>query len=56
MKTSILFSLLAAAKLSYGAYTIQDDYTSEKWLDMFDFFTEADPTQGFGKSLINKNE
>ncbi len=48
MKTSTLFHLLAVAKLSLAAYVVQDDYTADKWFDMFDMFTYHDPTNGFG--------
>jgi hypothetical protein len=48
MKTSTLLTLLAAAKQSFAYYAVQDDYSADKWWDMFDMFTEADPTDGFG--------
>jgi hypothetical protein len=51
MKSLFLLNILAAAHVASGAYVVQDDYTAEKFFDMFDLDTEADPTNGTGKAL-----
>ncbi|KAI4740816.1 endo-1,3(4)-beta-glucanase [Aureobasidium sp. EXF-12298] len=42
-----LFTLFSFVNLSIAGYALQDDYNSAAFFDMFDFFTEADPTHGF---------
>ncbi|KAJ0121472.1 glycoside hydrolase family 16 protein [Diaporthe amygdali] len=44
----ISFTLLAAIQLVAGAtYTLTDNYDQANFFDNFDFFSEADPTNGF---------
>lgn len=42
-----LFSLFSFVNLSIAGYVLKDDYNSASFFNMFDFFTEADPTHGF---------
>jgi hypothetical protein len=42
-----LFTLISFVNLSIAGYVLQDDYNSAAFFDMFDFFTESDPTHGF---------
>ncbi|KAH0282616.1 endo-1,3(4)-beta-glucanase, partial [Aureobasidium sp. EXF-3399] len=42
-----LFTLISFVNLSIAGYVLQDDYNSAAFFDMFDFFTEPDPTHGF---------
>ncbi|KAJ9653636.1 hypothetical protein H2198_007187, partial [Neophaeococcomyces mojaviensis] len=49
MKTST-FTFLTLCRLltpSAAAYTLKDDYNNANFFSMFDFFTDADPTQGY---------
>lgn len=42
-------SVIAASALagpSIAGYAIQDDYSPENFFSMFNFFTDADPTNG----------
>lgn len=45
-----LFSLLLSlvfVRSSIAGYVLEDDYTPSNFFDMFAFWTEADPTNGF---------
>ncbi|KAG9619415.1 endo-1,3(4)-beta-glucanase, partial [Aureobasidium melanogenum] len=42
-----LFTLFSFVNLSIAGYVLQDDYNSAAFFDMFDFFTDSDPTHGF---------
>jgi len=44
---STLLTAFGLVKFGIAGYTLQDDYTPSKFFDMFDFFTDADPTHGF---------
>jgi hypothetical protein len=46
---SFLTSTFLFSSLSIAGYTLQDDYSPSTFLDMFDAFTGADPTDGFVK-------
>lgn len=52
MQFRSLFASLVLARLSIAGYTIEDDYSTDKFFDMFDFFTDSDPTHGFGMDLL----
>ena len=43
--------LTTAALIRFGiaGYAVQDDYSASGFFDMFDFFTDPDPTHGFGR-------
>jgi hypothetical protein len=46
MHLSIL-SLTILATAATSSYVVQDDYSSDSFADMFDFYTDADPTNGY---------
>ncbi|KAI4611187.1 hypothetical protein J4E83_008130 [Alternaria metachromatica] len=48
MRFSTLTSAAAFFQLSIAGYTLQDDYMTD-FYGAFDFFTDADPTEGFVK-------
>ncbi|KAL4917000.1 concanavalin A-like lectin/glucanase domain-containing protein [Aspergillus aurantiobrunneus] len=47
MRTTLLPVVGLAAEFASAAYVLQDDYSPDVFFDMFSFFTEADPTNGF---------
>jgi hypothetical protein len=42
---SVVFTVLLA-KQAVAGYALEDDYNSNNWLSMFNFFTAPDPTHG----------
>lgn len=45
---SIFISLVVGlVSFSRAGYVLEDDYTSDQFFSMFDFFTDADPTHGY---------
>lgn len=52
MVSSLFLRTVAAVSLlqpALGAYVLQDDFSGASFFDNFDFFTAADPTNGFVK-------
>ncbi|KIX01399.1 uncharacterized protein Z518_09125 [Rhinocladiella mackenziei CBS 650.93] len=49
MLVSILLALAGIVSLSTAGYVLEDDYSVDKFFSMFDFFTAADPTNGYVK-------
>ncbi len=47
MRFSTLLSATALFELGLAGYTLEDDYMKEDFYSNFNFFTGADPTQGF---------
>lgn len=50
MSFSTLLRTIAVAALvrpSIAGYALEDDYSTKNFFDMFEFFTEPDPTNGF---------
>lgn len=45
---TVLACLLAFVELGIAGYVVKDDYGPSNFFSMFDFFTDADPTHGFG--------
>lgn len=45
LKLAVLFSGLA--ELASAQYSVQDTYSPQNWFQNFQFFTGADPTDGF---------
>ncbi|KAF7712634.1 Endo-1,3(4)-beta-glucanase [Penicillium ucsense] len=46
--STLLSSLGLLAQITRAAYTLQEDYgTTDSFFDKFDFFTDADPTNGY---------
>lgn len=51
MKSFSIYTSLALAALAgraLGAYTLADDYKVDSFSDYFNYFTDTDPTKGFG--------
>ena len=48
MQFTTLLSTLALVKAGIAGYAMQDDYSASGFFDMFDFFTDSDPTHGYG--------
>ncbi|OCT52751.1 putative glycosidase C21B10.07 [Cladophialophora carrionii] len=46
MRTSLINLSILAASAS-ASYLLEDDYSSDVFADMFDFFTDDDPTHGY---------
>lgn len=53
MKSSILLQALSLVNIGYAAYNLVDDYSGDAMFSMFNAYTGADPTQGFGKFHTN---
>lgn len=47
MLAYITLLLTGLVSLSSATYVLQDDYKTENFFSMFDFFTGPDPTKGF---------
>ncbi|EXJ88600.1 endo-1,3(4)-beta-glucanase [Capronia coronata CBS 617.96] len=47
MLASILLALAGLVSLSTAGYVLEDDYTTDEFFSMFNFFTDADPTNGY---------
>ena len=47
LSTLSVLTLSRLFSLSTAAYTIKDDYSPTNFFSMFDFFTDADPTDGY---------
>ena len=47
--SATLLASLALVKFSTAGYVLEDDYSPENFFNMFTFFTDTDPTNGFGK-------
>jgi hypothetical protein len=43
----VLHTLTYLVPSTQAAYTLQDDYSPSNFFNMFDFFTGADPTNGY---------
>ncbi|KAI9931601.1 hypothetical protein ASPWEDRAFT_105915 [Aspergillus wentii DTO 134E9] len=55
MRLATYLSMAALAQLGLAGYTVKDDYSSAShFFDKFDFFTEADPTNGYVKYVDRK--
>ena len=44
---TLSLGLIALVRPSIAGYVLEDSYTPANWFSKFDFFTGADPTQGF---------
>lgn len=55
--TTLLVSIATLSRTAQSAYVIADDYSGEAFFRSFDFFTDADPTNGHVKfqSMANAN-
>jgi hypothetical protein len=49
---STLLTTVALIKFGIAGYAIQDDYSASGFFDKFDFFTDGDPTHGFGTAEV----
>ncbi|KIV77202.1 hypothetical protein PV11_09019 [Exophiala sideris] len=47
MLSSTLFALAGLVSFSTAGYVLEDDYSGDSFFSMFDFFTGADPTNGY---------
>ncbi|KAJ9497236.1 hypothetical protein LTR99_001970 [Exophiala xenobiotica] len=47
MLHTLLLALAGLVSLSTAGYVLEDDYTEDQFFSMFDFFTDADPTNGY---------
>ncbi|KIW51302.1 hypothetical protein PV05_10039 [Exophiala xenobiotica] len=47
MLHTLLFALGGLVSLCTAGYVLEDDYTEDQFFSMFDFFTDADPTNGY---------
>ena len=43
----VVHALTLLVPATHAAYTLQDDYSPNNFFSMFDFFTGADPTNGY---------
>ncbi|KIW92298.1 uncharacterized protein Z519_07282 [Cladophialophora bantiana CBS 173.52] len=47
LASSFLVTLAGLVSLSTAGYVLEDDYSVDQFFSMFDFFTDADPTNGY---------
>ncbi|RMZ76159.1 hypothetical protein DV738_g5121, partial [Chaetothyriales sp. CBS 135597] len=47
MLSTTLLTLSGLVSFSTAQYVLQDDYSTDSFFSMFDFFTDADPTKGY---------
>ncbi|RMZ90671.1 hypothetical protein DV736_g2096, partial [Chaetothyriales sp. CBS 134916] len=47
MLATTLLTLSGLASFGTAQYVLQDDYSTDSFFSMFDFFTDADPTEGY---------
>ncbi|KIX92161.1 uncharacterized protein Z520_12154 [Fonsecaea multimorphosa CBS 102226] len=47
LASSFLVTLAGLVSLSTAGYVLEDDYSVDQFFSMFDFFTAADPTNGY---------
>ncbi|OAP63931.1 hypothetical protein AYL99_03158 [Fonsecaea erecta] len=47
LASSLLVTLAGLVSLSTAGYVLEDDYSADQFFSMFDFFTDADPTNGY---------